>query len=272
LKFSFYSQISRQIIASNCSYKLTLNRINQIIIIEAINDINIRYQDNLYQLNKTNIIITKDCQIVNMSNETKRLRAIIINIENNDFIFPKNPIILTDNNTGKYILLRDIIRHSTSSDHNISAIEKLFETFFQKYLSEDQIIKEQKEKILKGKIDPRLLLVNRYIRNNYHNQITLQILADLIGCNAVYLSNTYTKVLKISPMKYLQLFRMMKAKQLITNTNLSISKIAEKLGYVSSSQFGTIFKKNYGITACEHRINNKLDCCKNYAVDLNQIE
>lgn len=104
-----------------------------------------------------------------------------------------------------------------------------------------------------GKIDRRLIIVHRYIRQNYSQPITLQVLADLIKCNPIYLSNTYSKIFKIPPMKYLQIIRMRKAKELLINTKMSIKDITVGLGYVSNSQFSNMFKHYNGCTPVEYR-------------------
>lgn len=106
------------------------------------------------------------------------------------------------------------------------------------------------------KIDNRLIVINRYLRKNHEHPITLQQLADLIHCNPVYLSNTYTKVFKISPIKHLQLMRLNTAKNLLITTNLKISAIAQRLGYISTSQFSDLFKRHTGLTPTEFRKNS----------------
>ncbi|WP_051217522.1 helix-turn-helix domain-containing protein [Paenibacillus assamensis] len=96
-------------------------------------------------------------------------------------------------------------------------------------------------------------MVNRYLRKFYYKPISLQLLADLINCNPVYLSNTYTKVLKVSPIRHLQNIRMSKSEQLLLTTNLKIGQIAEAVGYISLSQFSSVFKQYFGVTPFEYR-------------------
>ncbi|CAM4527953.1 helix-turn-helix transcriptional regulator [Paenibacillus xylanexedens] len=107
-----------------------------------------------------------------------------------------------------------------------------------------------------GKIDKRLIFVNRYIREHYKEPLTLQLLSELIKCNPIYLSNTYSRVFKIPPMRFLQVYRMKKAQQFLLETNLSICEVAEMIGYVSYSQFNEIFKKYYNVTPGQYRINH----------------
>ncbi|MBD2847471.1 helix-turn-helix transcriptional regulator [Paenibacillus sp. IB182496] len=108
---------------------------------------------------------------------------------------------------------------------------------------------------LNGKIDLRLIYINRYIRKYYYRPITLQLLADIIQCNPVYLSNTYSKVFGVSPIKYLQQIRMRQAQTLLLN-KIPIHEIASHLGYVSNSQFTDIFKRYHDLTPSQFRRNH----------------
>jgi len=69
-------------------------------------------------------------------------------------------------------------------------------------------------------IDHRLILLNRYIRKNYSQPLSLDSLATMIGCNPVYLCNVYSRVFKESPMKQLQKIRMEKAGWLLLHWRL----------------------------------------------------
>jgi AraC-like DNA-binding protein len=104
------------------------------------------------------------------------------------------------------------------------------------------------------KIDNRLILVNRYIRHNYYEPITLQMLADMVHTTSIHLCNTYSRVFRISPMKYLQEYRIKKAQEVLVETRLTIKQIANDVGYISPSQFATYFKRYTGISPIEYRI------------------
>lgn len=109
-----------------------------------------------------------------------------------------------------------------------------------------------------GKIDQRLILVNRFIRKHYNEPLTLQLLAEIIQCNPVYLSNTFSRVFKMPPMRFLQNYRMKKARQFLLETNLTVYEVAEKIGYFSCSQFNEIFKKHYDLTPDQYRLKHHL--------------
>lgn len=106
-------------------------------------------------------------------------------------------------------------------------------------------------------IDSRLIKINRYIRKHFSEPLTLPLLAELIDSNPVYLSNMFSKIFKISPMKFLQSVRMKKARSMIIETDMTISDISRLNGYISSSQFSATFKRYFKQSPHEFRIFNK---------------
>jgi AraC-like DNA-binding protein len=105
----------------------------------------------------------------------------------------------------------------------------------------------------RDRINPKLIQLNRYIRKNYNTPITLQDLADYVGVHPTYLSNTYSKVFKISPISFVNQLRMKAAKELLTQPNIAIKDIATRVGYNSSSQFCLIFKRFHSKTPSQYR-------------------
>ncbi|PWW07338.1 AraC-like DNA-binding protein [Paenibacillus cellulosilyticus] len=150
--------------------------------------------------------------------------------------------------------------NSDSSQANLSEAQQQLDLLWNKLdlIEMNDELKAISPAMAQGKIDKRLIIVHRYIRLNYGEPLTLQLLADLINCNPVYLSNTYTKLFKITPMKYLQVTRMKKASELLKETNMSIKDITTHLGYVNNSQFSTIFKRYFSCTPVEYRRNQHL--------------
>lgn len=111
---------------------------------------------------------------------------------------------------------------------------------------------------LHGQMDPRLIKVNRYLRNHCEEAITLQQLADLIQCNPVYLSNMYSKIFHISPIQHLQKMKMENAKKLLSFTDMNVGEVSQRLGYASPSQFSDLFKRHYQVTPLQFRRNSRL--------------
>ncbi|MEK5282614.1 MULTISPECIES: helix-turn-helix domain-containing protein [Paenibacillus] len=138
---------------------------------------------------------------------------------------------------------QSIIVNDQSCEKNSAHIIKILENFqkpphFQKNVYQ---------------IDPRLIQVNRFIRKNYDSKISLQNLADLAEVHPTYLSNTYSKVFKTSPIYFVNQLRMKKAKELLKQPDLTIKEIALIIGYNSLPQFSLIFKRFYSKSPTQYR-------------------
>jgi AraC-like DNA-binding protein len=99
----------------------------------------------------------------------------------------------------------------------------------------------------------KIIWIRRFIRQNYNKPLSLSLLADLFECNPVYLTNTYNKIFNIPLMKDLQRIRMEKAAEMLLDSKRKISDIAKDVGYVSPSQFITLFKRHYNETPYSYR-------------------
>lgn len=91
-----------------------------------------------------------------------------------------------------------------------------------------------------------------FISVNY-NQITVNDIAVYIGINRSYLTSIFKKELNVSPQKYLVNYRLTKAADLITKTNLSIKEVSDRIGYKNPHDFSKMFKKVYGVSPTSYR-------------------
>lgn len=87
----------------------------------------------------------------------------------------------------------------------------------------------------------------QYIKFNY-DHIKVNDIAQYIGINRSYLTAIFKKQLHISPQEYLVSFRLKKAAELITTTNMSIQDISARIGYENALTFSKMFKQTYGVS------------------------
>ncbi|SFM10607.1 AraC-type DNA-binding protein [Halanaerobium salsuginis] len=98
-----------------------------------------------------------------------------------------------------------------------------------------------------------------YINKNYQHEIRLNDLADEFSLNSCYLSSKFKEITGFSLIEYLNLIRLKKAKELLINSKLSITKISEKVGFNTLSHFGRIFKQYNNLSASNYRkLNSKM--------------
>ncbi len=85
--------------------------------------------------------------------------------------------------------------------------------------------------------------LKRQFENNYHEQYTLNILAKKYNISASSLSHRFQKAAGVSVMEYLGSCRMVSAKRMLAETDMSIGEIVEKCGFSDNSNFSRTFKK-----------------------------
>lgn len=95
--------------------------------------------------------------------------------------------------------------------------------------------------------------VEQYIRLHYGEDLTLNILADLVYLSPNYLSNTFAQVTGCTLNKYIKQVRMEKAQELLLNTNMKVTDISQMVGYPNISYFCKSFQKQYGATPEQFR-------------------
>lgn len=92
-----------------------------------------------------------------------------------------------------------------------------------------------------------------YISSNYSYAITVEDIADYVGVSRSHLFRSFETVLGQSPKEYLTDFRMKQACYLLEHSNLSITAIANSLGFDNSLYFSKTFHKQRGLSPKEYR-------------------
>ena len=93
----------------------------------------------------------------------------------------------------------------------------------------------------------------RYMQENVKEQISLKDLATLVSLNQVYISNIFKKEMGISISTYFTNLKMDYAKELLRNTTMTVSMIAEEVGYQDARYFSKQFIRTVGIKPMDYR-------------------
>ena len=97
--------------------------------------------------------------------------------------------------------------------------------------------------------------VRRYIDLHFKEPLTLEQLAEECHMNKFYLSHAFKKEYGISPINYMIGKRIEESKYLLAETDLSMSQIAQLLGFSSLSYFSQVFHRTQAISPKEYRQN-----------------
>ena len=97
-----------------------------------------------------------------------------------------------------------------------------------------------------------------YIQEHYTEKITLFMLAQEFHLSEKYISWYFKEHFHISFMQYVSHLRMTRAKNLLFNTEQSITEIAYSCGYPSVNYFIRSFKEIHSITPLQYRKQSKV--------------
>ncbi|WP_322922420.1 helix-turn-helix domain-containing protein [Paenibacillus campi] len=91
-------------------------------------------------------------------------------------------------------------------------------------------------------------LCRHYIFQHLYEPIQLEHLSELTGLNGDYLSKRFKNETGLSPVHFIQYYRIQEAKRLMSSTTHSLSAIATMLQFHDQSYFTKIFKAHTGQT------------------------
>ncbi|MBN4000976.1 AraC family transcriptional regulator [Nostoc sp. LPT] len=121
----------------------------------------------------------------------------------------------------------------------------------------DQLLKKQKASsstlTFRSTDIERLHLAKAILQRELEHPPTLLDLARLVGLNDFKLKQGFRHLFGTTVFGYLQTCRMAQAQQLLSNRQLSIAEVAQRVGYASPSQFCHAFKRHVGMTPSIYR-------------------
>lgn len=85
----------------------------------------------------------------------------------------------------------------------------------------------------------------RMLERNCGSGQSLREIAERLGCTDRHLRRVFTAEYHVSPVQYLQTCRLLLAKNLFTDTDLSVLEVAMAAGFGSLRRFNDLFKKHY---------------------------
>lgn len=97
----------------------------------------------------------------------------------------------------------------------------------------------------------------QYIEHNFHNNISVEDIAEICGLNRSYFGKIFKEAIGKTPQDFILSFRMAKAAELLKFTNMSIGDIGNAVGYENQLHFSRAFKNIYGLPPREWRNQNK---------------
>ncbi|MBC2456093.1 helix-turn-helix domain-containing protein [Clostridium beijerinckii] len=138
---------------------------------------------------------------------------------------------------------------SDSSGYEIKLRNSLSEVLFACY----EMLSTESSHNSAVDIDSKLRGMIAYIEEHLNDKISVKQLSDAVYTSERDCYRKFCKKLGETPLHYIQSVRLEKACQLLIDTELSLTEIADLCGLGDSSYFGAVFKKNMGHTPRMYR-------------------
>lgn len=97
-----------------------------------------------------------------------------------------------------------------------------------------------------------------YIAQNYHHKIYLEDIAEAIGISQGHLARIFQRDTGMKIQEYILQFRIERAANLLKYSEASLSEISDYVCFNSQSYFGSVFRREMGMTPGQYR--NEYKC------------
>lgn len=107
-------------------------------------------------------------------------------------------------------------------------------------------------------------LARRVLDRNYNAPITIDDLSREVALSPFYLIRAFRHVYKKTPHQYLVGQRIARAKELLRDSDLSVTEICMAVGFESLGSFSTLFRKVAGVSPSAYRLRSNPTPTPNY--------
>jgi AraC family transcriptional regulator len=106
----------------------------------------------------------------------------------------------------------------------------------------------------KARLSPhKLRRAIEYIDENLRNDLTLSAMADAVVLSPGHFAHAFREATGVAPHRYVVERRVERAKELLRQSNMPITEIADRIGCSSHSHFSVLFHRITGLTPRQFR-------------------
>ncbi len=104
---------------------------------------------------------------------------------------------------------------------------------------------------------PQIRLARLLLARSYATPLTIEDIGREVALSPYYLIRAFRRVYRKTPHQYLIGLRIARAKELLRNSDLSVTEICSAVGFESLGSFSALFRKVAGISPKMYRINSR---------------
>ncbi|GJM12890.1 MAG: AraC family transcriptional regulator [Pseudohongiella sp.] len=161
--------------------------------------------------------------------------------------------------TGSVNAVRDLMLHFVEQLYGESIANEIARQFTHelKRSYESLLLNEDQQR---SHHDEEIIKVQEWLDQNYQRNVVISAVAKQFKLSVRSLNRRFKLATNSSPLQYLQTLRIEHAKELLKQSNLAVSEVADLVGYQDASYFTSMFKKLSAVTPIEYRslVRNKL--------------
>ncbi len=221
---------------------------------------------SIYILNAGDFIFIPQGQLHQTDNSRyPHIERVLLNFDDR-FISDKYMYLLEELKASPYIqlpeaeipkfrkIIKRIEQEAMSNDSNCELLQQL-------YLHELLVLISRHRKsdttVNYGSAHRIAQATAQYISTNYDKPICLSTLAKEYSVSEGYLSKLFKKYTGMGINQYINISRIMAAKEMLNNTDMSVTEVAYECGFNDSNYFSLMFKKLTGISPKKYSMQYK---------------
>lgn len=155
-----------------------------------------------------------------------------------------------------YIKANMFYRFSSRTDYlsficSCSDMTKLRSWFVEKISISAENVSKALNDVQKTPVDKAIA----YLNENYAEDLSLERMSQIIGISSYYFSKLFKVETGTTFVDYLTDLRMTKASELLAFGKGTVKDVSSAVGYVDANYFSRIFKKRFGVSPSEYKVN-----------------
>ncbi len=136
-----------------------------------------------------------------------------------------------------------VLAMGSESENNLQFSDMLLEAQLKQLLISSLRYHDKTPKVV---YEPKLSAVVRFIQENYGQKMDLQLLADKFFVSKFYLCRIFKRYTNSSVIEYINKTRILHAKRLFAESDMSVTDIASEVGFSSLTHFERTYLKIAG--------------------------
>ncbi|MBQ57012.1 MAG: AraC family transcriptional regulator [Pseudomonadaceae bacterium] len=152
----------------------------------------------------------------------------------------------------------DMMLHQIGREHGRELPAAISEMFIYERIRNEQDHQRVPLKHMLGTNQPKLQEIVALMEANLEEPIDLDQMACYVDVSRRQLERMFQKYLNCSPSRYYLKLRLIRARQLLKQTSMSVIEVASVCGFVSTPHFSKCYREYFGIPPRDERATNSL--------------